>query len=346
MQEGISHKVVDMTRVISPFHDLISLFKLIRVIKEFGPQIVHTHTPKAGLLGMMAAWWCRVPVRLHTVAGLPVMEKKGVVRSLLILTEKITYACATNVYPNSQGLRHFIEQSIRTKTPIKIIGKGSSNGINTRYFRPTAELSVQAENLRRKYHVRETEIIFSFIGRIVGDKGINELIQAFETLSKQIPCKLLLAGPFEDELDPISAESRSIIANNKNIVELGYVDDVRPVLLTSDVFVFPSYREGFPNVVMQACCMGCPSIVSDINGCNEIIQHGSTGLIVKPKSVDELLKAMLKLAREPQLRKEFAARARKFVVENFDQEYVWSELLKEYKSLLGEVGEKAIGHGR
>ena len=285
-QEGVPHQVVHMTRVISPFQDIVSLYRLIRVIQKFRPQIMHTHTPKAGLLGMIAAWICRVPVRLHTVAGLPVMEKKGFIRPVLILTEKITYACATRVYPNSQGLKTFIEGNIRTSTPLRIIGKGSSNGIDTAFFSMTPDIEKEAQVLRAKFGIAKTSIVFSFIGRIVRDKGINELLLAFDSISKDMNCRLFLCGPFEDELDPVSDESRRIIAENTNVITLGYVNDVRPVLVATDVFVFPSYREGFPNVVMQACCMGCPCIVSDINGCNEIIRHGETGLIVPSNNIE------------------------------------------------------------
>ncbi len=329
-QEGIPHQVVPMTRVISPFRDLVALVRLIRVIRRFKPDIVHTHTPKAGLLGMLAAWLCRVPVRLHTVAGLPVMEKRGLVRRLLMLTEKVTYACATKVYPNSKGLMTFIRNSIHTRTPLKIIGNGSSNGIDTRFFSPSPELRQQASSLRRHHDIPDEAFVFSFIGRIVRDKGVNELVEAFNNLSMRMNAYLVLTGPFEDALDPISDRSRRIIAENKRIVTPGYVNDVRPVLLASDVFILPSYREGFPNVVMQACCMGIPCIVSDINGCNEIVQHNETGLVIKPKDVSSLQSAMELLATRPDLRDVFAERSRTFVAENFDQDLVWGELLREY----------------
>jgi glycosyltransferase involved in cell wall biosynthesis len=333
-QEGVPHQVVHMTRVISPFRDLVSLYQLIRLIQNFKPQIVHTHTPKAGLLGMMAAWICRVPVRIHTVAGLPLMERTGFVRWILILTERITYACASRVYPNSRGLKAFIEKNIHTSTPLRIIGKGSSNGIDTSFFSTTTDLESDALALRAKFAISENSIVFSFIGRIVRDKGINELLLAFDSISREMDCKLFLGGPFEDELDPISEESRRLIAENKHVITLGYINDVRPILVASDVFVFPSYREGFPNVVMQACCMECPCIVSDINGCNEIIRHGETGLIVPAKNIEALTDAMRQLALDPRLRKTFADGARKFVVENFDQGFVWEEILREYRELL------------
>lgn len=329
--EGIPHAVVQMTRVISPLRDLVALFTLVRVIRKFRPDIVHTHTPKAGLLGMLAAWLCRVPVRLHTVAGLPVMERRGFVRQLLLLTERITYACATTVYPNSRGLKTFIDKHIATQTPVKIIGNGSSNGIDTRFFTPTDDLRAEGQNLRHQYAIPDNALVFSFIGRIVADKGVNELVRAFHDLSARMNVYLLLTGPFEDELDPVSAESRRIIGESKRIITPGYVNDVRPVLIAADVFVLPSYREGFPNVVMQACCMGTPCIVSDINGCNEIIAHNETGLIVRPKDPDALRSAMETMASYPDLRDAFSTRARDHVVRNYDQGFVWNELLGEYR---------------
>jgi glycosyltransferase involved in cell wall biosynthesis len=331
---GIPHKIVPMTRVISPLQDIISLLKLIGVIKKFRPQIVHTHTPKAGLLGMMAAWICGVPVRLHTVAGLPLMERSGLVKALLIVTEKITYRCATRVYSNSQGLKNFIELHIRPSTPLKIIGNGSTNGINIPFFSPTEALHEEAMKLRERFGIDKQTIQFAFIGRVVRDKGVNELLLAFNSLSQRINAKLLLAGTFEDDLDPISEESRKIISENANIIALGHINDVRPLLLASDVFVFPSYREGFPNVVLQAGCMGCACIVSDINGCNEIINHEKTGLIVKSKNATALESAMLRLGTNASLRKTLSENARAYVAGHFDQKFIWQELLNEYLCLL------------
>lgn len=337
--EGVRHQVVTLTRKITPFTDLFCVFQIMRVIWKFKPHVVHTHTPKAGLIGMIAAWVCRVPVRMHTVAGLPLMEVRGVKRTILSLTEKLTYACASNVYPNSKALALYIGQNLyRSSSKFKVIGEGSSNGIDTGFFSITESVRDEARKLREKNSLT-TDLTFSFVGRIVKDKGINELLKAFDRLSKEMACKLILVGPFEDDLDPISDESREIIKSNNNIVTTGYVNDVRPALVASDIFVFPSYREGFPNVVMQACCLERPCIVTNINGCNEIIQQGKTGLIVEPKNEDQLFDAMRYLATNPSRREEFGKLSRKFVAENFDQQYLWNLILKEYKTQLERVRE-------
>jgi glycosyltransferase involved in cell wall biosynthesis len=338
--EGVKHQVVNLTRKITPFADLWCIFQIMRVIRKFKPHIVHTHTPKAGLIGMIAAWICRVPVRMHTVAGLPLMEARGLKRMILSVTEKITYTCATNVYPNSTALASYIEQHLYPSTSkFKVIGKGSSNGIDTSFFSITNEVRSAAQRLRETSLLKD-ELTFSFVGRIVKDKGINELLKAFDRLSKEVACRLILVGPFEDDLDPISDESRAILKANKHIITTGYVNDVRPPLVASDVFVFPSYREGFPNVVMQACCLERPCIVTNINGCNEIIQHGKTGLIVEPKNEHQLYEAMKDLAVNPSRREEFGALSRKFVAANFDQLYLWNLILAEYKTLLELVHQR------
>jgi glycosyltransferase involved in cell wall biosynthesis len=336
--EGVNHQIVKLTRKITPVTDLWCIFQIMRIIWKFKPHIVHTHTPKAGLIGMIAAWLCGVKIRMHTVAGLPLMEVTGLKHTILSLTEKITYACATRVYPNSKALALYIDQHLYSSSKFKVIGEGSSNGIDTDFFSVSDNVRTAAERLKEQNSLKD-ELAFSFVGRIVKDKGINELLKAFDRLSKEVQCRLILVGPFEDDLDPISDESRTILKSNKYIIPTGYVNDVRPALAASDVFVFPSYREGFPNVVMQACCMGLPCIVTNINGCNEIIQHGKTGLIVEPKNEQQLYDAMKFLAANPAQRKEFGALSRKFVAENFNQQYLWKLILTEYKTQLELVRE-------
>ena len=358
IEDGITHQVVPMTRTITPVSDFVSLIKLIQVIRKFNPDIVHTHTPKAGLLGMMAAWVCRVPVRMHTVAGLPLMEATGVKKMILKITERITYACATNVYPNSKGLFDFIISEFQIPDSIfqtslekvaerdrpqfeirnskfKIIGRGSSNGIDSSFFSRTPELQNRADEIRKQHHIPEGAIVFSFVGRVVKDKGIVELITAFKMILKtREDAYLLLVGPLEQELDPLPAEVLDFIQQHPQVVAAGYQNDVRPWMVASDVFVFPSYREGFPNVVMQAACLEVPCIVSDINGCNEIIEAQVNGLIVPAKDAKALFEAMQAMMTDQDKRESFAKKSREFVSKNFDQQFVWGQLLAEYRRVL------------
>ncbi len=341
-KEGVPHIEVTLTRKITPVQDLISLIQLVRIMRRIKPSIVHTHTPKAGLLGMMAAWLCRVPVRMHTVAGLPLMEARGLKRRILVLTEKITYAAAHRVYPNSEGLRKYMLDTLKVSPArIGIIGKGSSNGIDSRFFMPAEDLKREAAAIREQHGIAKDDVVFSFVGRIVKDKGMRELVSAFRQL-KDAETKrkihLLLIGPFEQELDPLDPADYTFLTTDKSVTLAGFQKDVRPWLMASDIFVFPSYREGFPNVVMQASCLEIPSVVSDINGCNEIIQHGQTGLVVPVKDAAALKQAMNELTEDEAKRKRFAQAARAYVVAHFDQQYVWSELKNEYTKRLQQKG--------
>lgn len=340
--EGITHEAVAMTRKITPLQDLLCLWALIKIIRKFKPQIVHTHTPKAGLLGMLAAWWCRVPVRLHTVAGLPLMETQGLKRRILIMTERITYGCATQVLPNSTGLLRFIETGIyagRLPAKFGIVGRGSSNGIDTIFFKRTDDVGRSALQIREKYGIRSGDIVFCFVGRIVKDKGIGELVAAFRKLNGKEGSRLflLLVGSFEHELDPLDAADLQFLQQHPQVILAGFQKDVRPWLCASDVFTFPSYREGFPNVVLQACCLEIACVVSDINGCNEIIQQDVTGLIVKPKDADGLQRAMQMLAEDDALRKRFSEQSRRFIEQNFDQQSVWGALQATYTAALNGI---------
>jgi len=331
--EGVPHIAVTLTRKITPVQDLISVISLIRIMRRIRPSIVHTHTPKAGLLGMMAAWICRVPLRMHTVAGLPLMEARGLKRRLLVATEKITYACAHRVYPNSEGLKKYMLGALNVSPArISMIGKGSSNGIDSGFFMPTGDLKQQAAAIREKYGIGKDDMVFSFVGRIVKDKGMRELVSAFRSMETDGTYKihLLLIGPFEQELDPLDEADYTFLTTDPRVTLAGFQRDVRPWLMASDIFVFPSYREGFPNVVMQASCLEIPCVVSDINGCNEIIQHGQTGLVVPVKDAAALKAAMTDLTQSEAKRQQFAQAARAHVVANFDQQYVWKELKNEY----------------
>jgi len=334
-KQGIRTKAVEMTRTITPLMDIFAIVKLFLILKKEKPFIVHTHTPKAGLVGMVAAKFAGVPFKLHTVAGLPLMESTGIKRTILEFVEKVIYSFADKVYPNSYGLNEFILQNNFCKADkLKVIGNGSSNGIDVEYFIRNKDVIKQAQELRTNLNFTENDIVFCFIGRIVKDKGINELLSTFNKLSLKLDnIKLLLVGPFEEKLDPISENSKQIIENNSSVIHVGFQNDIRPYLAMSDIFVFPSYREGFPNVVMQAGAMGVPSIVTNINGCNEIIEDSKNGLIIEPKNKNELEEAMLILIEDEVLRNQLADNSRKMIVERYEQKYVWNEILKEYKSL-------------
>jgi glycosyltransferase involved in cell wall biosynthesis len=333
--EGILVHTIPMTRTISPFKDLISLWRLYEFLIKEKPLIVHSHTPKAGTIAMIASKLAGVPHRLHTVAGLPLITTTGAKRKLLNTVEKITYACATKIYPNSYGLMNFIiKNKFAKESKVKVLGNGSSNGIDITFFNTNQVNKEQCQLLKKELQIKDTEFIYIFIGRLVTDKGINELVSAFEKVNKVFKnTKLLLLGYPEKELDPLKPETELLIERNASILALGFKNDVRPYLAIADVFTFPSYREGFPNVVMQAGAMGLPSIVTNINGSNEIIEDEVNGVIIPVKDSRALETNMRLLMENSKLRDKLKSNARKMIVSRYSQQELWLEILKEYQSL-------------
>lgn len=333
--EGVKTKALTMSRTITPFKDLISLYKLYKLFKKEKPFIVHTHTPKAGTLGMLAAKLAGVPNRFHTIAGLPLLVATGPKRMLLNTVEKITYACASKIYPNSFAMKDIIIKNKFTKeSKLKVIEKGSTNGIDTNHFDPKLIDESSKIELKKKLKINSVDLVFVFVGRLVKDKGINELVSTFTKLNADYTqTKLVLVGPFEDHLNPLEPDTYESIKNHQSISWDGYQKDVRPYFAIADVLAFASYREGFPNVVMQAGAMGLASIVTDINGCNEIVENGKNGIIIPPKDEDALLTAMKFMINNPEDRANMANSARPKIVNNYQQKIVWNALLNEYQNL-------------
>jgi len=333
--QGVNVYAVEMTRKITPLQDLKAFWQLYNYFRREKPFIVHTHTPKAGTVGMLAAKLARVPHRLHTIAGLPLLEAKGNKRQLLNGVEKITYWSATMIYPNSNTLKEIIIQEKFCKPgKLKVIGNGSSNGINTSHFNPEHFSDVEKQMLKSNLGITPEDFVFIFVGRLVGDKGINEMIAAFQKLNDiKAAVKLVLVGSQEDHLDPLQIETLHQINTNPNIIAVGHQNDVRPYLAVSNALVFPSYREGFPNVVMQAGAMGLPSIVTDINGCNEIIVEGENGTIIPVKDSSAIFGAMKKMMEDDALRSFLVQNSRLMIASRYEQEVVWKAILAEYKKL-------------
>ena len=330
-REGVRTVAVPMERHISPFKDLKSLWGLIKVFRREKPAMVHSITPKAGLLSMMAAWFCRVPVRVHTFTGLVFPTATGLTQKILILTDRITCACATHVVPEGEGVRSDLINYRITKKPLRVLGHGNIRGIDLERYNPELpEVKAEASRIRK-----DGVFTFVFIGRLVGDKGINELVAAFARLNKECPStRLILVGPQESNLDPLKPETLAEIEANKSIEAVGRQSDVRPWLVASDAFVFPSYREGFPNVVIEAGAMGLPSIVTDINGSREIILEGENGTIIPSKSEAALYDAMYRFVTQADEIGKMASSARELIASRYEQGYVRRCLKEYYREIL------------
>lgn len=330
-RERVRTAAVPMERHISPLRDLKSLVGLIRVFRRERPVMVHSMTPKAGLLSMMAAWVCRVPVRLHTFTGLVFPTATGLTRKILILTDRITCACATHIVPEGEGVKDDLIDHHITRKPLKVLGHGNVRGIDLAHYNPgLPEVRAEAAKIRRP-----GVFTFVFVGRLVRDKGIDELVEAFGRLNGEFPAtRLILVGRQEPELDPLKPETLSEIDDNENIEAVGQQSDVRPWLAASDTFVFPSYREGFPNVVIEAGAMGLPSIVTDINGSREIIVEGKNGAVIPPRDADALCSAMRRFLTDSPATQVLARQARPLVASRYEQSYVRRCLKEYYKEIL------------
>lgn len=331
-EKGVRCIEVPMERHISIKSDLLSLWKIIRAFRNEKPDIVHSMTPKAGMLCMVAAWICRVPVRIHTFTGLVWPTASGLKRKILMATDWLTCVCATHVIPEGEGVKNDLLNHGITHKPLKVLGYGNVRGIDLVHYARTEEVMRDADKIRVK-----DVFTFVFVGRIVRDKGINELVAAFKRLQTKVPkTRLILVGEYEDDLDPITSEVRKEIDDNICILAVGKQKDVRPWLAASDALVFPSYREGFPNVVIEAGAMGLPSIVTDINGSREIIQDGVNGLIVPSKNEDALLKEMERLVEDTALASYLASNARRLVASRYEQGFVKRCLLDFYRQIIHE----------
>lgn len=327
---GMKTVGVPMERRMSPLKDVVSLWRLIRVFRRERPYMVHSMTPKAGLLCMLAAWIAMVPRRVHTFTGLVWPTASGLSRRILMATDWLTCACATHIIPEGKGVMDDLQRHI-TRKPMRVLGYGNVRGVDMDYWRSENADAVQVQRLRK-----EGIFTFVFVGRIVRDKGINELVEAFWRIHDTHNVRLLLVGRFEDELDPISDETRRIIDKSDDIVYVGpqYGKDLLAYYAAADCFVFPSYREGFPNTVLEAGAMGLPSIVTDINGSREIIEDGRNGIVVQPKDVAALAAAMERMMTDEPMRRQMIENARPMIASRFEQGFVRKCMLEFYDEIM------------
>ena len=336
---------VPMHRDIALWSDLKCLGRLVRIFRKERPFIVHANTPKGSLLSMIAAWLTRVPNRIYLVTGLRFQGERGAKRCLLKTMERIACSCATKVIPEGLGVKKTLLEERITRKPLEVVHNGNINGIDMAYYSPEA-CPKSREEMRLKLGLGEDVFVFVFIGRIVRDKGMNELAEVMKSFARPYDkfrdqdsnyrycgVKLILVGPFETELDPLKKGNEEFLRTSGDVRYVGYQSDVRPYLLAADALVFPSYREGFPNVVMQAGAMGLPSIVTDINGCNEIIIEGENGRIIPPRDKNALLNMMTWFLDHPDEVAKMASKARAMIASRYERRDVWNALLEMYKSL-------------
>lgn len=334
-EKNIRKEIIPFTRKITPIKDLYCIWLLYQLFKKEKPDIVHSHTPKAGLLSMIAGWLAGVPVRIHTLAGLPYVSRSKGQKRLLVFMEKLTFRFAHEVWPNANSLKDFIiKEKLVDPDKVKIIGHGSSNGVDLNVFNRDKLQENHLVAATMRLTPAEDEFLILAVGRLVKDKGIANLVEAFIQSKIVNRSKLVLLGDFEQDLNPLEKKTINQINDHPKIVHVPWTDHVAYYLALSDVLVHPSHREGFPNVLLEAGAMCCPVICSDIDGNKELAVHMKTALVFPVAQVAALKEAMEFAFVKRAVMQGFAERMYDRVRLDFGREKVHSEILNAYKRLL------------
>ncbi|UOQ95057.1 glycosyltransferase family 4 protein [Halobacillus shinanisalinarum] len=325
---------VKMEREISIIRDLKSLLKLIYILAKEKPFILNTGTPKAGLLGVIAAYITRVPNRIYTLRGLKLETAKGLKKRMLWITEKIACFLATDVICISPSLRdEAIKLGLVKKSKTIILGNGSSNGIAVENYPEPPRVKDKVNEIKENLEIKSSDFVIGFVGRIVKDKGVNELVEAFKQLEENNKnIKLLMLGSFENG-DPIKSTTRSEIENNKNIIHVGYIKNPSIYYYVMNIFILPTYREGFGNVNIQAQAAQVPVITTDATGTIDTVIDGKTGLIVPIENVSQIIDKINYLMLNENSRMEMGIKGREMVLYNYDSKLIWREMINLYNRM-------------
>lgn len=336
-EEGVKVLHVNMEREIALKRDLDSLFACIRVIRAEKPDIVNAGTPKAGLIVSLAAYFCRVPVRIYNVLGLRLETTDGIKRQILLMAEKIAAASATHLLAVSPSLKQqIVELGIAPAEKIRILGHGSVNGFDLERFEWNEDMKGKVEKKRQAYGWTGEELVIGSMGRITKDKGIDETVRAFTELHAQYPnLRLLIVGDYESA-DAVSEWTRETITDHPAIVHEDYQLDPVPFYHLMDLFLFLTKREGFGNVSAEAALAGIPVIAADVTGARDTLLDGKTGFLVDPDSHRDVLEKLDKLISDPELREALGAAGREWVRQNFSNEVLWEEMDNYYRNCLLE----------
>jgi glycosyltransferase involved in cell wall biosynthesis len=335
-REDIPIHTVAMARRITPGADVLSVFKLYRLFRKIRPTIVHAHTPKGGLLGVLAARLARVPIVIYGMRGLPFVTQTGSKRKILILTETLACRAADRVVTVSLAtMTKAVAEGLCHAAKIVVPGNGSSNGVDAeKRFNPESLPIETRSNIRRDSQIPLDAIVIGFIGRLVRDKGIMELAEAWQNLRDRHPgLNLLLVGPLEPQ-DPVPADVLERFKNDLRVKFTGPVDDSAPYYAAMDILALPTYREGFPNTPLEAAAMELPVVITDVDGCPEAVEDSVTGLVIPSQNSAALTEALDQLVRHPDQRKAMGQAGRQRVLEKFKPETIWQCLYDIYRDLL------------
>jgi glycosyltransferase involved in cell wall biosynthesis len=329
-EEGVEFVAVPMRREISPLADLLSLWRLFRILRRLKPDMAEFSTPKAGLLGSIAAMLCRVPVRVYFLRGLKLESTSGLKHRILLATEKLAAACSHAVLCNSESLRsQALVLGLAAPNKLHLLGEGSSNGVDVTRFSPGPT------DLRASLGIPLDDEVVGFVGRLTRDKGLPELIEAFDVILVAKPkAHLLLVGWYDDAEDALGHKLRSRIKLHPRIHTTGFVADTAPYYRAMDLMVLPTWREGFPNVVLEAAATGIPVVTTFATGSCDAVLPEVTGLLIPPGYPEAISEAVLKLLGNPELRSRMGVAARAWVMDHFANDYVLGLAVSYYKSLI------------
>lgn len=334
---GCSILPLNIARRITPIRDglLILRFAVHLFCEKY--EIVHAHTPKGGLIGMTAAFLARIPNRIYTVHGLPLETAVGIKRKVLRFSEWWSCKLATHVLVVSESLRlRMVAEKICHDSKMRILGKGTACGVKLPYFRPSEKTKSAGQRVREEWGIAADALVIGYIGRIVPDKGIGSLVEAFEIVHQQIAKSyLLMIGPFESVRQTLTAHLNERINSNEFIFcNNDFIHDIVPCYAAMDIVALPSHREGFPMVVLEAAALGLPTVATNVTGCVDAVIDNYTGLLVDVDDSRQLAEALLRLARSPQLRKELGQNGLERVHKDFDSAALVKEHVELYKKLL------------
>ncbi|MDD4072528.1 MAG: glycosyltransferase family 4 protein, partial [Desulfobacterales bacterium] len=328
-ETGVPVHTVVMSRRITPFRDIVALFRIWQIMRRIRPTIVHAHTPKGGLLGILGAWLAKCPVKIYGMRGLPCMTETGMKRGLLEITEKISCLFSNLVIAESMSLRKYaIDNGLTASRKVIVLGKGSGQGVDAENrFDPK---KYDRSAIRNDLKISKSTLVIGFVGRLVRDKGVNELIEAWKEIRERFADSLLLiVGEFEPQ-DPVSSNSRNKLLNDDRVKFLGFREDVELLYAAMDLVVLPTYREGLPNVLMEAASMMLPIVSTNIVGCIDVIENGVTGILVPPRDVKSLIHACCLYLDNKALRKKHGQAARQHILTNFLRGRISDELIAVY----------------
>jgi glycosyltransferase involved in cell wall biosynthesis len=334
-QEQVDVIPLAMEREIHPTKDLQSLWQLFSIMRKLKPDLVHTATPKASLLGMICAYLLRIPVRYYGLWGLRMETTTGFKRQCLWWSEWLTSYCSHIVLSVGAGLKHrYAKEGLAPDYKIKVVGQGSANGVDLHRFSRTKTRLTEAVQLKSKFEIPLDKSVLGYVGRLTKDKGIRELKAAFESLLLQYDdLHLLLVGDFEKG-DPVELEIQAWLKQSPAVSITGFVDNTAPFYGMIDMFVFPSYREGLPNVLLEASAARLPIVASNCTGNEDIVHHGRTGLVVNVGDDRDLEIAIRTYLDDPLQAESMASNAHQAVVNYYDHQVFWSMLEADYQASL------------